>query len=92
MGFKLSSMVALMAIVLPLSAVSAVPLQPAPATVAVNATTASMLAAVWATDHLVAMGDHGVVLLWDAQGWNLRQAHSVPLPSPLTRVSFVDAR
>ncbi|WP_430292817.1 WD40/YVTN/BNR-like repeat-containing protein [Pseudomonas sp. B1-22] len=92
MGFKLSSMAGLMAIALPLSAVSAAPLQPAPATVAVNATAASMLAAVWATDHLVAVGDHGVVLLTDAQGRNLRQAHSVPLSSPLTGVSFVDAQ
>ncbi len=92
MGLKFSFMVASLAVALPLRATSAAPLQPVPAAIAVNATAAAMLSAVWAKDHVVAVGDHGVILLSDAQGQNLRQALTVPLSSPLTGVSFVDAQ
>ena len=57
----------------------AAPLQAVPAVQAGNATQATMLAAGWAGERVVAVGDHGVVLLSDDQGRQWRQARSVPL-------------
>lgn len=51
-----------------------------------------MLAATNAGGRLVAVGDHGVVLLSDDGGTNYRQARSVPTRATLTAVSFADAR
>ncbi|MCY1271242.1 Ycf48-like protein [compost metagenome] len=83
---------ALLAAALPLMPLQAAPLQAVPAVQASNATQATMLAAAWAGERVVAVGDHGVVLLSDDQGRHFRQARSVPLSTPLTGVSFVDAR
>ncbi|MBS0327989.1 MAG: glycosyl hydrolase [Proteobacteria bacterium] len=56
------------------------------------ATSEMMLAATNAGGRLVAVGDHGVVLLSDDQGKRYRQARSVPTRATLTGVSFSDAR
>lgn len=56
-----------------------------------GAVTARMLSATLAGARLVAVGDHGVVLLSDDGGRTFRQAHSVPVSSALTGVSFADA-
>jgi photosystem II stability/assembly factor-like uncharacterized protein len=50
-----------------------------------------ILAATRAGKRIVAVGDHGVVLLSDDDGKSYRQARSVPVSSTLTAVSFVDA-
>ena len=51
---------------------------------------ATMLAAVHAGTRIVAVGDHGVVLLSDDAGRTFRQAQAVPTDFTLTSVSFVD--
>lgn len=63
-----------------------------PATQVAHAGTASLLGATRAGDRLVAVGDHGVVMLSDDGGRQWRQARSVPVDSTLTSVSFTDAR
>lgn len=63
-----------------------------PATQVAHAGTAPLLGAARAGDRLVAVGDHGVVMLSDDGGQTWRQARSVPVDSTLTSVSFVDAR
>ena len=55
------------------------------------AATSMMLSATLAGSRIVAVGDHGVVLLSDDAGKSFRQARSVPVSSTLTSVSFVDA-
>lgn len=92
MKFRVSFTAALLAAGLPLMSLQAAPLQAVPAVQAGNATQATMLAAGWAGERVVAVGDHGIVLLSDDQGRQWRQARSVPLSTPLTGVSFVDAR
>jgi len=67
-------------------------LKPTPAAASPIATQATMLGATWAGPRVVAVGDHGVVLLSDDQGAHYRQARAVPLSSSLTSVSFADAR
>jgi len=52
---------------------------------------APLLAAAQAGARVVAVGDHGVVLLAD-DGLSFRQAKSVPVRALLTSVQFVDAR
>lgn len=54
------------------------------------ATSASMLSVTHAGQRLVAVGDHGVVLLSDDDGKSFRQAKSVPVSVTLTGVSFAD--
>lgn len=66
----------------------AVPLQPALRVA--HASQAGMLAAAWAGDRAVAVGEHGVVLLSDDAGGTWRQAKQVPYDGLLTSVSFVD--
>lgn len=56
------------------------------------ATSVKILAATRAGTRIVAVGDHGVVLLSDDQGKSFRQATTVPVSSTLTAVTFVDAR
>lgn len=56
-----------------------------------GATSAMILAATLAGERIVAVGDHGVVLLSDDSGHTYRQARSVPVSSTLTSVAFVDA-
>jgi photosystem II stability/assembly factor-like uncharacterized protein len=63
-----------------------------PAVRVAHATQAKMLAATRAGDRLVAVGDHGIVLLSDDGGKSHRQAKSVPIDATLTSVSFVDAK
>ena len=55
------------------------------------AATAMMLSAAVAGTRIVAVGDHGAVLLSDDSGKHFRQARSVPASSALTGVSFVDS-
>ena len=57
-----------------------------------HATQSTMLAATRAGDRIVAVGDHGVILLSDDGGKTHRQAKSVPVDATLTSVSFVDAK
>lgn len=54
-----------------------------------NATMAPLLAAAVAGHRLVAVGDHGVVLLSD-DGRSFRQAKAVPTNTMLTTVQFLD--
>jgi len=63
-------------------------LQPAEITTA--AAKAMMLSAVRAGKRIIAVGDHGIVLLSDTDGADFRQAKSVPVRSTLTAVCFVD--
>jgi photosystem II stability/assembly factor-like uncharacterized protein len=55
-----------------------------------HAAQAAISAAVRAGRRLVAVGDHGVVLLSDNEGETWRQALTVPVDVMLTSVSFVD--
>lgn len=57
----------------------------------VNAASAPILAAARAGNRIVAVGDHGVVLLSDDQV-HFRQAKSVPCRSLLTSLQFLDAQ
>lgn len=74
-----------------LPVLQAASLQPVPAVPSSNANQAMMLGVTQAQDRVVAVGDHGVVLLSDDHGRNFRQAQTVPLSAPLTSVSFADA-
>ncbi len=65
---------------------AALNLQPAEPTSA--ATKAMMLSVARAGKRLVAVGDHGIVLLSDDDGATFRQARSVPVRSTLTAVCF----
>ena len=53
-------------------------------------TRAEMLAAVKAGARIVAVGDHGTIVLSDDEGKTWRQAREVPTRVMLTSVSFVD--
>ncbi|CAI8728174.1 BNR repeat-containing protein [Pseudomonas donghuensis] len=77
---------------MPMVAPWAAGLEAVPAAPAANAAQAMMLGAGKAGERVVAVGDHGIVLLSDDQGRSYRQAHGVPLSSTLTAVSFVDDR
>jgi photosystem II stability/assembly factor-like uncharacterized protein len=55
------------------------------------AASAQILAATRVGKRIVAVGDHGVVLLSDNDGKTYRQARSVPVSSTLTAVAFADA-
>lgn len=67
-------------------------LQPRPAAAVAHARGASLLGVARAGARLVAVGDHGVVLLSDDNGKQWRQAKAVPVRSLLTAVSFADDR
>jgi len=67
-------------------------LQETPALRTPSATHAMLLGAARAGDRIVAVGDHGVVLLSDDNGRQFRQAQQVPTRALLTAVHFVDAR
>jgi len=66
------------------------PLMLQPAEITSAATKAMMLAAVKAGQRIVAVGEHGIVLLSDDDGATFRQAKSVPVRSTLTGVWFID--
>lgn len=68
------------------------PLQEKPAVRVTWASTEMILGAANAGGRLVAVGDHGVVLLSDDGGASYRQARTVPTRATLTAVSFTDAR
>ena len=68
------------------------PLKLVPAQRVGHATQATMLAAERAGARIVAVGDHGVVLLSDDDGKTFRQAKEVPVDLTLTSLSFIDAR
>jgi photosystem II stability/assembly factor-like uncharacterized protein len=63
----------------------------APAQLVAGAVQAPLLAAARAGNRIVAVGDHGVVLLSD-DGKAYRQAKAVPVRSLLTSVQFLDDR
>lgn len=88
----ISLMAVLLAAALPLATLQAEPLPAVPAVLADNASAAAMLDAEWAKERIVAVGDHGIVLLSNDQGESFQQARSVPLSTPLTGVSFADAQ
>ena len=60
-----------------------------PAEITTAATKAMMLSSAKAGKRIVAVGDHGIVLLSDTDGADFRQAKSVPVRSTLTAVCFV---
>lgn len=62
-----------------------------PAAQARHAAQATLLAATRAGTRIVAVGDHGTILLSDDGGRSHRQAKSVPIDATLTSVSFVTA-
>jgi photosystem II stability/assembly factor-like uncharacterized protein len=62
-----------------------------PAARVAHAATAAVLGVALAGQRVVAVGDHGVVLLSDDGGKAWRQARAVPVDSALTAVSFADA-
>ncbi|WP_078201546.1 WD40/YVTN/BNR-like repeat-containing protein [Cupriavidus necator] len=64
----------------------------APAERIASALTSGMLAAQKAGNRVVAVGNHGVILLSDDDGKTFRQAASVPTRATLTAVAFADAR
>lgn len=64
----------------------------APAQQVHHAAQAAVLASARAGARLVAVGDHGVVLLSDDGGKTYRQAHTVPVNVALTGVSFASER
>lgn len=66
-------------------------LKPVIATLSPAASNAAILGVAKAGSRVVAVGDHGVVLLSD-DGISFRQAKHVPVSSGLTSVSFVDER
>jgi len=70
----------------------AAPPVPVPAQRVAHAAQATMLAAERAGERIVAVGDHGVVLLSDDGGKSFRQAQAVPVDLTLTSLSFIDAR
>ncbi|WP_194792251.1 WD40/YVTN/BNR-like repeat-containing protein, partial [Pseudomonas sp. UFMG81] len=78
-------------VVLSVASSLACALEAVPAVPVAHASQAMLLGAAWATQRVVAVGDHGVVLLSDDTGRSYRQARSVPVSSPLTAVSFSDA-
>jgi photosystem II stability/assembly factor-like uncharacterized protein len=63
-----------------------------PAEITTAAARAMMLSAARAGRRIVAVGDHGIVLLSDTDGADFRQAKSVPVRSTLTAVHFVDGK
>lgn len=81
-----------LATLFPLTSPQAAPLDPVPVTPWNHATQATMLDATWAERRIVAVGDHGVVLLSDDQGTSFRQARSAPISAPLTGVAFANAK
>ena len=68
----------------------ATPLKMQAAEISAGALNASILSVTKAGLRIVAVGDHGVVLLSDDDGAHFRQAKSVPVRSTLTGVSFAD--
>lgn len=68
----------------------AAPPVPVAAAHVAHASTAMMLGAATGGHRIVAVGDHGVVVLSDDGGKSFRQAQQVPVDFTLTGVDFVD--
>lgn len=62
------------------------------AAIVARASHAELLGVTRAGKRIVAVGDHGVVLLSDDDGATFRQAHAVPTQALLTSISFIDDR
>jgi len=92
MRYKLFLINGLISLALPLASLQAQPLRAERAEVTNHAGAATMLDAKWAGERMVAVGDHGVVLLSDDEGQSFKQARVVPISTPLTSVSFADAK
>lgn len=73
-------------------AVEPTALRTEPAVRAGHAMRAKLLAGGRAGERIVAVGDHGVVLLSDDEGRSWRQARAVPVDVQLNAVSFADGR
>jgi photosystem II stability/assembly factor-like uncharacterized protein len=71
---------------------AAIPLVALPAQRVAHASTAMLLGSTRAGERIVAVGEHGVVLLSDDQGKTFRQARTVPIDATLTAVSFADSK
>ena len=67
-------------------------LTPQPAASSPMAGDAMLLGAAWAGKRVVAVGEHGIVLLSDDSGATSRQARGVPVDATLNAVAFVDER
>ena len=87
-----ASLLALLLLALPALAGENPGLKPQPAVATSAATKAMMLGCARAGKRLVAVGDHGIVLLSDDEGKSFRQAKAVPVRSTLTAVSFADEK
>lgn len=61
-----------------------------PAVITPGAIKAMMVSSTLAGKRIVAVGDHGIVLLSDDEGKSFRQAKAVPVRVTLTSVSFID--
>ncbi|MEP6873178.1 MAG: YCF48-related protein [Burkholderiales bacterium] len=86
----LAAMLWLLASAVPATAQTPSAPVPVPAQRVAHATQATMLASARAGSRIVAVGDHGVVLLTDDAGQSHRQAKAVPTDVTLTSVSFID--
>lgn len=63
-----------------------------PAVAVTHPSQAPILAAARAGQRIVAVGDHGIVLLSDDNGRTFHQAKTVPTQALLTSLSFIDAK
>ena len=68
------------------------PLVPPPAVKSSIASTAQIIGSAWAGDNIVAVGDHGIVLISSDQGASYHQASNVPISSQLNAVSFINPK
>lgn len=68
------------------------PIKQQAARVGAAAASETLLAATQAGPRIVAVGDHGTVMLSDDGGGHFRQARSVPTRAVLTAVSFADGQ
>jgi photosystem II stability/assembly factor-like uncharacterized protein len=76
----------------PVVSAATVPTVNGDAALLTGAAQAPILAATRAGNRLIAVGEHGVVLLSDDDGQHWRQAQTVPTQALLTGVNFVDAQ
>lgn len=93
-GLVLANAAALAAASAQAPAAAGLPVEPIaqPAARVPQAAHAALLASAWAGTRLVAVGEHGVIMLSDDQGRTFRQAREVPMDVTLSGVSFADER
>ncbi|CAA7611353.1 conserved exported hypothetical protein [Candidatus Terasakiella magnetica] len=93
MRFMLLAVLAVMLSLGPVADAAEAPeLKPSPARRWANAASAMMLGAARTGERIVAIGEHGIVMLSDDGGTTFRQAQSVPVSTTLTAVAFADDR